>query len=63
LTRINATRLPYIMAPTPTRDVVKTNVGSLDFNGARHPYCGLLSSMHSVGLYNMDPVLERDIYR
>jgi hypothetical protein len=44
LTRINATRLPYIMARTPTPDVVKTNVGSLDFNEARHPYCGLLST-------------------
>jgi hypothetical protein len=40
------------MARTPTPDVVKTNVGSPDFNEAHHPYCGLLSSMHSVGLYN-----------
>ena len=46
------TRLPYIMARTPTPDVVKTNVGSPEFNEAHHPYCGLLSSMHSVGLYN-----------
>jgi hypothetical protein len=47
-----ATRLPYIMARTPAPDAVKTNRGSPDFNEAHHPYCGLLSSMHSVGLYN-----------
>jgi hypothetical protein len=46
------THLPYIMARTPIADAVKTNVGSPDFNEAHHPYCGLLSSMHSVGLYN-----------
>jgi len=47
-----ATRLPYIMARTPAPDAVKTNRGSPDFNEAYHPYCGLLSSMHSFGLYN-----------
>jgi Protein of unknown function (DUF3891) len=47
-----ATRVPYIMARTPTPDAVKTNRGSPDFNEAHHPYCGLLSSMHSWGLYN-----------
>jgi hypothetical protein len=46
------THLPYIMARTPAPDAVKTNQGSPDFNEAHHPYCGLLSSMHSVGLYN-----------
>jgi hypothetical protein len=46
------TRVPYIMARTPTPDAVKTNRGSPDFNEAHHPYCGLLSSMHSWGLYN-----------
>jgi hypothetical protein len=46
------TRVPYIMTRTPTPDAVKTNRGSPDFNEARHPYCGLLSSMHSWGLYN-----------
>jgi hypothetical protein len=45
------TRLPYIMARTPAPDAVKTNRGSPDFNEAHDPYCGLLSSMHSVGLY------------
>jgi hypothetical protein len=47
-----ATRLPYIMARTPTPDAVKTSRGSPDFNETHHPYCGLLSSMHSWGLYN-----------
>jgi hypothetical protein len=46
------THLPYIMARTPISDIVKTNVGSPDFNEAYHPYCGLVSRMHSVGLYN-----------
>jgi Protein of unknown function (DUF3891) len=46
------THVPYIMARTPTPDAVKTNRGSPDFNEAHHPYCGLLSSMHSWGLYN-----------
>lgn len=47
-----STGVPYIMARTPTPDAVKTNRGSPDFNEAHHPYCGLLSSMHSWGLYN-----------
>src|SRR5712664_311433 len=47
-----ATRVPYIMARTPTPDAVKTNRGSPDFNETHHPYCGLLSSMHTWGLYN-----------
>jgi hypothetical protein len=47
-----ATGVPYIMARTPAPDAVKTNRGSPDFNEARHRYCGLLSSMHSWGLYN-----------
>ena len=47
-----STRVPYIMTRTPTPDAVKTNRGSPDFNEAHHPYCGLLSSMHSWGLYN-----------
>jgi Protein of unknown function (DUF3891) len=47
-----ATPLPYIMVRTPFADLVKTNIGSPDFNEAHDPYCGLLSSMHTVGLYN-----------
>jgi hypothetical protein len=44
--------LPYIMAKTPPTDAVKTNQGSPDFNEAHSAYCGLLSSMHTWGLYN-----------
>jgi hypothetical protein len=32
--------------------VLDTSRRSPDFNEAQHPYCGLLSSMHSWGLYN-----------
>lgn len=46
------THLPYIMVRTPMPDLVKTNRGSPDFNETHDPYCGLLSSMHTVGLYN-----------
>jgi Protein of unknown function (DUF3891) len=46
------TGLPYIMARTPLADALKTNKGSPDFNEAHHPYSGLLSSMHTWGLYN-----------
>jgi hypothetical protein len=51
--------LPYIMAYTPPKDAVKTNHGSPDFNEAHHPYCGLLSSMHTWGLYNKRYGLSR----
>ncbi len=44
--------LPYLMSRTPALESVKTNRGSPDFNEAHHPYCGLLSSMHTWGLYN-----------
>jgi hypothetical protein len=46
------TRLPYLMSQTPTDDAVKTNRGSPDHNERHHPYSGLLSSMHTWGLYN-----------
>ena len=46
------TRLPYLMSQTPSRDALITNKGSPDFNEAHHPYCGLLSSMHTCGIYN-----------
>jgi hypothetical protein len=47
-----STRLPYLMARTPVPDAIKTNIGSPDHNQSHHPYCGLLSSMHTWGLYN-----------
>jgi hypothetical protein len=46
------TRLPYIMSQTPSPDALTTNKGSPDFNEAHHPYCGLISSMHTCGIYN-----------
>ena len=33
-------------------EAIETNRLSPDFNERNHPYCGLLSSMHSWGLYN-----------
>jgi Protein of unknown function (DUF3891) len=55
--------LPFIMARTPPREVVKTNKGSPDFNESHHPYCGLLSSMHTWGLYNKRYGLSRFVLR
>ena len=46
------TRLPYLMSQTPTDDALRTNRGSPDHNERHHPYSGLLSSMHTWGLYN-----------
>lgn len=46
------TGLPYNLVSTPFDMIVKTSVGSPDFNSRRHAFCGLISSMHSWGLYN-----------
>ena len=46
------TGLPYNLVETPAEDITKTSAASPDFNEKRHPYCALLSSMHSWGLYN-----------
>jgi hypothetical protein len=46
------TGLPYNLNETPARYISVTSRGSPDFNQRHHPYCGLLSSMHSWGLYN-----------
>jgi len=47
-----ATGLPYNLVQTPFEHIVATSSASPDFNSQRHPYCELLSSMHSWGLYN-----------
>lgn len=47
-----ATGLPYNLVQTPFEHIVATSKASPDFNGATHPYCELISSMHSWGLYN-----------
>jgi hypothetical protein len=46
------TRLPYNLIDTPAEYITTTSRKSPDFNEKHHPYCGLLSSMHSWGLYN-----------
>ena len=44
--------LPYNLVETPAEYITVTSRRSPEFNERRHPYCGLLSSMHSWGLYN-----------
>ena len=44
--------LPYNLVETPAKYLTVTSRRSPDFNERHHPYCGLMSSMHSWGLYN-----------
>jgi hypothetical protein len=46
------TGLPYHLVRTPLDELVVTSGLSPVRNEARHPFCGLLSSMHTYGLYN-----------
>jgi hypothetical protein len=46
------TGLPFTVFGTPARFILPTSKGSPDFNQLHHPYCGLLSSMHTWGIYN-----------
>ncbi len=46
------TGLPYHLVDTPFEKIIRTSAASPDFNSRHHPFCGLLSSMHSWGLYN-----------
>ncbi|MGA7487597.1 MAG: DUF3891 family protein [Xanthobacteraceae bacterium] len=46
------TGLPYNLVDTPPEHITATSRLSPDFNQRHHPYCGLISSMHSWGLYN-----------
>ncbi len=46
------TGLPHHLTQTPLPYLLQTSQGSPDFNEKRHPYCGLLSSMHTYGLFN-----------
>ncbi len=48
----NETGFPCGLGSGPVPKVVNTSKLSPDFNEVRHAYCGLLSSMHSWGLYN-----------
>jgi len=47
-----ATGLPYNLVETPAKYITVTSRLSPEFNQRQHPYCGLLSSTHSWGLYN-----------
>jgi hypothetical protein len=47
-----ATGLPFHLVDTPFERIIKTSAASPTFNSRHHAYCGLLSSMHSWGLYN-----------
>jgi hypothetical protein len=46
------TGLPYHLVNTPFEKIIRTSAASPEFNSRHHAYCGLLSSMHSWGLYN-----------
>jgi hypothetical protein len=46
------TGLPYNLIETPIDLISVTSRQSPDFNQRQHPFCGLMSSMHSWGLYN-----------
>ncbi|MGE0254805.1 MAG: DUF3891 family protein [Alphaproteobacteria bacterium] len=46
------TGLPFNLVETPFELIIRTSTGSPDFNTRRSAFCGLLSSMHSWGLYN-----------
>ena len=46
------TGLPYNLVETPAEHITVTSRLSPEFNQRQHPYCGLMSSMHSWGLYN-----------
>ena len=64
------TGLPYNLAETPPKYITVTSRLSPDFNQRHHPFCGLISSMHSWGLYNgryglsklvlLDKIAEQD---
>jgi len=46
------TGLPHHLTQTPLPYLVKTSKASPEFNEAHHAFCGLLSSMHTYGLFN-----------
>jgi hypothetical protein len=46
------TGLPYNLVDTPPAYITTTSRLSPEFNQRHHPYCGMISSMHSWGLYN-----------
>ncbi|MCZ6605259.1 MAG: DUF3891 family protein [Alphaproteobacteria bacterium] len=64
--RDSATGLPWHLIDAPQDHFLQSGVGSPDFNEAHHAFCGLISSMHTWGLYNRrygisDKVLLDDV--
>lgn len=47
-----STGLPHHLTQTPLPYLIRTSQGSPAFNERQHPFGGLLSSMHSYGLFN-----------
>ena len=45
------TGLPYNLTATPLPQIVTTSAGSPAFNEDHHPFSGIISSMHTYGLY------------
>ena len=44
--------LPFNLVDTPIEHIILTSKASPDFNEKHSPFCGLISSMHTYGLYN-----------
>ena len=56
------TRLPNHLTQTPTLILAHTSATTPQRNEDHHPYCGIISSMHSWGLYNGRYGLSDKIY-
>ncbi len=46
------TGLPYHLTGTPLPYLIQTSAGSPAFNQKHHPYSGIMSSMHTYGLFH-----------
>lgn len=46
------TGLPFNLTATPLPQIVSTSAGSPTFNEQHHPFSGIISSMHTYGLYS-----------
>ena len=46
------TGLPYHLTETPLPQIISTSAGSPAFNEKHHPFSGIISSMHTYGLYH-----------
>jgi hypothetical protein len=63
--RCPGTGLPWSVYETPTTLSIGTGPRSIDHNESRHPYRGLLASLHIVGIYDgrhgLDPTRVLDV--